>query len=101
MSEGMKKVVGVVVFLCHFTQCLDQHWVNNIAGMNRTSYLTKEQHNRTSGSRLTINDTEANHSSVHLGICSRETLVIQDTTMMMQCSVNQGLASPFCCISTA
>ena len=58
MSEGMKKVVGVVVFLCHFIQCLDQHWVNNIAGMNRTSYLTKEQHNRTSGSRLTINDTD-------------------------------------------
>ena len=45
----MKKAVGVVVLLCHFTQCLDQHWVNNIAGMNCTSYLTKEQHNRTSG----------------------------------------------------
>ena len=57
----MKKAVGVVVFLCHFIQCLDQHWVNNIAGMNCTSYLTKEQHNRISGSteRLisTINDT--------------------------------------------
>ena len=56
----MHKVFGVVL-LCHFTQCLDQHWINNIAGMNCTSYLTKEQHNRTSGSieRLisTINDT--------------------------------------------
>ena len=86
----MKKAIGIVVFLCHFTQCLDQHWVNNFVGMNCTPYLTKEQHNRTSG-RLTgyspqsmiLFLSEASHSTVHLGTCSRETLVIQDTTMIM------------------
>ena len=57
MGEMKKTVVGAV-FLSLFTtwsSSLDYNWVSSIDGTNCTSYLTKQQHNRTSGTidRLT------------------------------------------------
>ena len=108
----MKKAVGVVVLLCHFTQCLDQHWVNNIAGMNCTSYLTKEQHNRTSGKtdRLfsTINDTVLVRSKpLHcppwylLKGNTCDSGYYYDDVVQFQPRTGQPLLLPFYCMTTS
>ena len=56
----MKLTVVSCALLTLFTtwsSSLDQHWVFSIDGTNCTSYLTKEQHNRTFGSTDTLFST--------------------------------------------
>ena len=104
----MKTTVFGAVFLSLFTtwsSSLDYNWVSSIDGTNCTSYLTKEQHNRTSGTtdRLisTINDTV---------LCPPWYLLMGNTCQRgnnhwgmihFQNKTNQPFLLPFYCMTTS
>ena len=104
----MKLTVVGAVFLTLFTtwsSSLDNNWVSSIDGTNCTSYLTKEQHNRTFGSSdrpfSTINNTV---------LCPPWYLLKGDTCqrgndrrgmIRFSSKTNQPFLLPFYCMTTS
>ena len=104
----MKTTVVGAVFLSLFTtwsSSLDYNWVSSIDGTNCTSYLTKDQHNRTCGStdRLisTINNTVLCPPWYLLkkNACRRGN--DHQGMIHFQNKTNQPLLLPFYCMTTS
>ena len=107
----MKITVIDVVFLSLFTtwsSSLDRNWLLSIDGTNCTHFLTKEQHNRTSGStnRLfsTINDRSKPLKCPPWYLLKGNTCQKgndYDNMVYFQPGTNQSLLLPFYCMTTS
>ena len=111
----MKITVIGVVFLSLFTtwsSSLDYNWLLSIDGTNCTQFLTKEQHNRTSGSTdmliYTINDTVLVSSKplqcppwylLKGNTCHKGNYY--DNVVYFQPGTNQPLLLPYFCMTTS